>query len=140
METFKKGFIIAFIIMAAGLCIFQLFPKQLLMIFNSQNSQSIYDIGIPALRTISICFLPASFGIMSSSIFQAIGHGFMSLWGSLLRQLVGILPLAWILARISGLDLVWYSFPLAEIIGTVYFAAALRYVYKKEIRRLDEAA
>lgn len=140
METFKKGFIIAFIIMAAGLCVFQLFPKQLLMIFNSQNSQSIYDIGIPALRTISICFLPASFGIMSSSIFQAIGHGFMSLWGSLLRQLVGILPLAWILARISGLDLVWYSFPLAEIIGTVYFAAALRYVYKKEIRRLDEAA
>ena len=74
---------------------------------------------------------------MSSSIFQAIGHGFLSLWGALLRQLVGILPLAWILARISGLALVWYSFPLAEIIGTLYFAVALKYIYQKEIKRLD---
>lgn len=137
METFRKGFMIAFIIMAVGLVIFQLFPKELLSVFNSQNSQDMYDIGIPALKTISLCFLPASFGIMSSSIFQAIGHGFMSLWGSLLRQLVGILPLAWILAAISGLDLVWYSFPLAEIIGSVYFVLALRYVYKKEIKTLD---
>ena len=137
METFRKGFAIAFCIMAFGLIIFQIFPEELLGIFNSQGSQDMYDIGIPALRAISICFLPASFGIMSSSIFQAIGHGFLSLWGALLRQLVGILPLAWLLARISGLALVWYSFPLAEIIGTVYFAVALKYIYRKEIKRLD---
>ena len=96
-----------------------------------------FDIGIPALRTISLCFLPASFGIMASSIFQATGHGFLSLWGSLLRQLVGILPLAWLFSVVGGLDLVWYSFPLAELIGTVYFIIALRYVYRKEIKRLD---
>ena len=96
-----------------------------------------YDIGIPALRTISLCFLPASFGILSSSLFQAIGHGFLSLWASLLRQLVGILPLAWLFAMISGLDYIWYSFALAEIIGLIYSALALRYVYRKEIRRLD---
>ncbi|MDO4546333.1 MAG: MATE family efflux transporter, partial [Bacillota bacterium] len=137
METFKKGFIIAFVIMAVGLIVFQLFSRELLSIFNSQNSQEMYDIGIPALRIISLCFLPASFGIMASSIFQAIGHGFLSLWGSLLRQLVGILPLAWVLAMMGGLDLVWYSFPLAEIIGTVYFIFALRYIHRKEIRRLD---
>ncbi len=59
----------------------------------------------------------AAFGIMTSSIFQAIGHGFISLWGSLLRQLVGILPMAWIFSWIAGLELVWYSFPLAELIG-----------------------
>lgn len=137
METFKKGFAIAFCIMFLGLIIFQLFPKELLSIFNSQGSQNMYDIGIPALRTISLCFLPASFGIMSSSIFQAMGHGFYSLWGSLLRQLVGILPIAWVLAMISGLELVWYSFPLAEIIGTIYFIVTLRHMYKKEIRRMD---
>ncbi len=137
METFRKGLTTAIIIMGIGLVIFQIFPDELLSIFNSQNSQDMYDIGIPALRIISLCFLPAAFGIMSSSIFQAIGHGFMSLWGSLLRQLVGILPLAWILARIAGLELVWYSFPMAEIIGTIYFAIALKHVYKKEIRRLD---
>ena len=61
----------------------------------------------------------------------------MSLWGSLLRQLVGILPLAWIFASIAGLKLVWYAFPIAELIGVVYFAIALKYVYKKDIRRLD---
>lgn len=137
METFKKGFLFAFIIMSAGLIIFQLFPRELLAMFNSQNSQDMFDIGIPALRYISLCFLPASFGIMSSSIFQATAHGFLSLWGSLLRQLVGILPLAWILASIGGVNLVWFSFPLAELIGTIYFAIALKHLYRTEIRRLD---
>ncbi|NLD20289.1 MAG: MATE family efflux transporter [Clostridiales bacterium] len=137
METFKKGLTIAFIIMAMGLVIFQLFPEELLGLFNSKGSQDMYNIGIPALKIISLCFLPASFGIMASSIFQAMGHGFYSLWGALLRQLVGILPLAWIFARISGVSLVWYSFPLAEIIGTIYFAVALKHIYKIEIRRLD---
>ncbi len=137
METYKKGLMIACIIMAIGLVAFQLFPRELMAVFNSQNSQEMYDIGIPALRYISLCFLPAAFGIMSSSIFQATAHGFLSLWGSLLRQLVGILPLAWILAAVGGVDLVWFSFPLAELIGTVYFAAALKHLYRTEIRRLD---
>lgn len=137
METYKKGFLIAFIIMAAGLVIFQMFPRQLLAMFNSQNNQAMFDIGIPALRYISLCFLPAAFGIMTSSIFQATAHGFLSLWGSLIRQLVGILPLAWILAAIGGVDLVWFAFPLAELLGTVYFAIALKHLYRTEIRRLD---
>ena len=137
METYKKGLMIACIIMAIGLVAFQLFPRELMAVFNSQNSQEMYDIGIPALRYISLCFLPAAFGIMSSSIFQATAHGFLSLWGSLLRQLVGILPLAWILAAVGGVDLVWFSFPLAELLGTVYFAAALKHLYRTEIRRLD---
>ncbi len=122
--------------MLVGLVIFQMFPRELLSIFNSQNSQAMYDIGIPALRTISLCFLPAAFGIMASSVFQSMGHGFMSLWGALIRQLIGILPLALILTSIAGLDLVWYAFPLAEILGTLYFAIALRYIHKKEIRRI----
>lgn len=137
METYKKGFIIAFCIMAFGLILFQIFPEQFLSAFNSQGNQDMYDIGIPALRTISFCFLPAAFGIMTSSIFQAMGHGFYSLWGSLLRQLIGILPMAWIFSRIAGLDLVWYSFPLAEILGTIYFLIVLKHIYRVEIRRLD---
>lgn len=137
METYKKGLLIAAGIMGFGFIIFQIFPEQLLAAFNSQGSQAMFDIGIPALKTISICFIPAAFGIMTSSIFQATGHGFISLWGSLLRQLIGILPLAWILAEIDGLNLVWYSFPLAEIIGTAYFAITLRYITKKEINHLN---
>ena len=140
METYKKGFLIALGIMSVGLVIFQLFPSQLLSIFNAQGSQSMYDIGIPALRAISWCFIPASFGIMTSSIFQATGHGFISLWASLIRQLVGILPLAWILAKIGGIKLVWFSFPLAEILGTAFLIIMLVHIYKNEIKRLDEMA
>ena len=98
-----------------------------------------FQIGVPAFRAISLCFLPASFGIMSSSIFQATGHGFLSLWGSLIRQLIGIIPMAFIFARFFGLQMVWYSFPLAEIIGTAYFIIVLRYMYKKEYKRLGIA-
>lgn len=139
LETFKKGFAAAFCIMFLGFLVFQLFSHQLIGLFNAQNSQDMYDIGVPAFRTISWCFMPASFGIMSSSVFQASGHGFLSLWGSLIRQLVGILPMAFLFARFFGLSAVWWAFPLAEILGTLYFALMLRYMYKKEFRRLGIA-
>ena len=139
METFKKGFFAAFCIMVAGFIVFQLFAHQLIGAFNSQNSAEMYEIGVPAFHAISWCFMPASFGIMSSSIFQASGHGFLSLWGGLIRQFVGVLPLAIIFAKLFGLQMVWYSFPLAEILGTLYFALMLRYMYKKEFRRLGIA-
>ena len=135
MQAFKVGFFIAFVIMAVGLFLFQMFPRQFLSMFNA--SPGMYELGIPALRTISICFLPASFGILASSFFQATGHGIMSFWGSLIRQLIGILPLAWILAKIDGLDLVWWAFPLAEILGFAYCIITMRYIYKKDIARLD---
>ena len=139
METYKKGLLYALCIMALGLIIFQLFSHQLIGIFNSQNSAEMYEIGVPAFRIISFCFIPAAFGIMSSSVFQASGHGFLSLWGSLIRQFVGILPMALIFARVGGLGMVWYSFPLAEILGTLYFALVLRHMYHTEFKRLGIA-
>ncbi len=139
METFKKGFGLAFCLMLIGVIVFQLFPHQLISLFNSGGNEEMFQIGVPAFRAISLCFLPASFGIMSSSIFQATGHGFLSLWGSLIRQLIGIIPMAFIFARLFGLQMVWYSFPLAEIIGTAYFIIVLRYMYKKEYKRLGIA-
>lgn len=136
MKAFKIGFLIAFVIMAVGLVLFQLFPRQFLSMFSA--SEGMYEIGISAFRTISLCFLPASFGILASSFFQATGHGVLSLWGSLIRQLIGILPLAFILSRIGGLSLVWFSFPLAEILGFLYCLIAMRHIYKKDIARLDQ--
>ena len=106
-KAFKVAFLIAFVIMTVGLILFQLFPRQFLSLFNA--SEGMYQIGIPALRTISLCFIPASFGILASSFFQATGHGVMSLWASLIRQMIGILPLAWLLARLGGLGMVWFS-------------------------------
>ena len=139
MLAYKWGLLYALIIMGIGVLIFQLFPRQLVGIFNAEGDQELYTIGVQAFRAISWCFLPAAFGIMSSSVFQASGHGFLSLWGSLIRQFVGILPMALIFARYFGLDMVWYSFSLAEILGTLYFAIVLKVMYDKEYRRLGIA-
>ncbi len=138
METYKKGFIFAFSIMAAGLIVFQLFPHEILSAFNAQDSQDMYDIGVPALRAVSWCFLPASYGIMTSSVFQGTGHGFLSLWSSLIRQLVGVLPIAYIMGKLYGLNAVWWSFPLAEILGTAYLIIAFVWLYKKDLSKLGE--
>lgn len=134
MDTYKQALRIAFLVMGTGLLIFQLFPKYLLYIFNA--SEEMLSIGVPALRIISLCFLPAAFGIITGTLFQGTGHGMMSLYASVLRQLVGILPLAYILIRIGGVTLSWAAFPLAELLGLAYSALGLRWLYKREIKNL----
>ena len=138
METYRKGLVIAFSIMILGFAVFQLFPQQLLSIFNAQGNQDMYEIGVPALRAISICFIPAAYGIMTSAVFQGSGHGFLSLWSSLIRQLVGVLPIAFLFGRWFGLGMVWYAFPLAEIIGTAYLIITFVMLYKRELKHLGE--
>ncbi len=134
MKAFKVGLGIAAVIMAIGSLIFLAFPGQLLGLFNA--SEHMLEIGIPALRIICLCFVPAAFGILTSTIFQATGHGMLSMWQSLIRQLIGIVPLAWILIKIGGLTLVWWAWPLAEILGTIYSIVFLKRLYKKEIETL----
>jgi putative MATE family efflux protein len=134
MKTFKVGLAAAACMMSAGFIVFQLFPGWLLGLFNADSNMM--QMGVPALRRISWCFLPAAFGIMCSTLFQATGHGVYSLMASLIRQLVGILPLAYIIYHMSGVTASWFSFPLAEILGFVYSAIMLKHLYKKEIARL----
>lgn len=136
MKTYKIAFTIALTIMTCGMIAFQLFPETFLSIFNA--SENMYEIGVPAFRIISLCFIPAAFGIISSSLLQATGHGIMSMWMSLIRQMIGILPMAIILGKFFGLPHVWASFPLAEIMGVTFAIFAVRYVYKKEIKNLDQ--
>ena len=93
----------------------------------------IMEIGVPALRTISIHFLLAGFGIVSSSMFQALGHGVLSLVISLVRQLVVLLPAAWLLSLSGRLELVWWAFPLSELASTTLCIMFHRYIYRKEI-------
>ena len=134
MKTYKLGLSAAFVIMLFGLVIFQLIPEVFLKLFNAQGEMM--TVGVKALRRISICFIPASFGIMTSTLFQGTGHAIYSLFSSLIRQLVGILPLAYILFRIGGAELSWFSFPLAEILGCAYLIIMLRRLYTKELRHL----
>ena len=134
MAAYRYGIKIAEVVMAEGTVLFQLITEVLLSMFDA--SEDMYEIGVPALRIISLCFIPAAFGILNSTVFQGTGHGVLSLFASLLRQLVGILPLAYILIRIGGVTLSWASFPLAELIGLTYSIIMFKRLYKKEIATL----
>ena len=123
-------------IMLLGMLLFQFMPGQLLSIFNA--SETMKEIGIPALRIISICFIFAGFNIVSSSVFQSMSHGMLSLWVSLVRQLCVLLPVAFVLAKVGGLHAVWWAFPIAEIFALTMCGGFLRYVYKKQILPLEK--
>ena len=135
-KAIRLSVIYAESIMFLGFLTFQFLPKALLSIFNA--SDSMLEIGIPALRLISISFLLAGFGIVCSSVFQALGHGVLSLAVSVLRQLVVLLPAAFILSKVGGLSVIWWSFPIAEIFSGTFSFLFLRHVYKKEIHPLME--
>ena len=129
MKSIKLSIIYAETIMFVGVLIFQFFSADLLGIFNA--SDSMLEIGVPALRIISLSFLLAGFGIVCSSVFQALGHGMLSLIVSVLRQLIVLLPAAFILSRTGVLSAIWWAFPIAEIFSGLVSFIFLRHVYKK---------
>lgn len=134
MKTMRLSIVYAVTIMVAGFAVFQLMPEALLSIFDA--SEEMVEIGVPALRIISFSFLGAGFGIVSSSVFQALGHGMLSLIVSVLRQLIVILPAAWLLARIGGIHMVWWAFPIAEIFSALVCFLFVKKVYRNEIKPL----
>ncbi len=134
LASVRYGCIIALVIMAIGVVLFWTIPDLLLGIFNA--SDQMLAIGVPALHTISICFLPAALGIVFSTVFQATGHGFNSMIISLLRQLIVLLPAAFLLAKIS-LDAVWYSFPIAEVFSLAASIILFLKLYHNTLKGLD---
>ncbi len=121
----------ATILMVIGVLTFQLMPEQLIGMFN--DNQTLKAIGIPALRIISISFLFAGFCIVSSSVFQALGRGHYSLIVSVARQLIVLVPVAYLLSKTGNIDIVWLSYPIAEIASLTLCIVFL----KKVFRRLD---
>lgn len=137
-RTVKLSVIYAVSIMFIGLLIFQFLPNVLLDLFRSeQDTGDMLTIGVPALRIISLSFLFAGFAIVCSSVFQALGHGVLSLVVSVVRQLMVLLPVAFLLSRIGGLAVVWWAFPIAELFSVGLSALFLRRVYRKEIHPLE---
>lgn len=139
METMRLATKYAMSMMAAGTIIFWALTPQLLAIFNA--SEQMLEIGIPALRLISLSFLLAGFNIIRISTMQALGHGVISLAVSVLRQLVVLLPSAFIFSRVWGLNATWISFPLAEVVALFITICFFRKVYRNEIQPIfDEVA
>ena len=121
-------------IMVIGLVIVQLFPGPILLLFNA--SDYMLEIGVPALRTISISFLFAGFCVISSSAFQALGHGVLSMIMSFVRQLIVLLPVAWLFSLTGNLGLVWFSYPIAEIAAVLVSILFLRRIYVQVVQPL----
>jgi len=118
-EAVKVALRYAVTIMAVGMLIFLLFPEALMSLFQNAEaaaSSSMTQIGVVALRTICLHFILAAIGISLSTVFQAVGKGTYSLIMSLCRQLIVLLPAAWLLAKIS-LDAVWWAFLIAEAVS-----------------------
>lgn len=133
-HTIKLGIIIAVAIMIVGFAVFQLAPETLLSFFDA--SPDMIAIGVPALRAISYSFIVAGFAIVSSSAFQALGNGVYSLIVSVVRQLVVLLPAALIFAICFGLDMVWWSFPLAEITSLILCLIFLKRISNQKLKNL----
>ena len=106
---------IAIGIMIVGLTLFQTIPAAMLGLFDA--SEQMLEIGIPALRIISLSFIFAGYSIICSSVFQALGNGVYSLAVSVARQLVVIIPVAFAFAKLFGLHMVWWAYPIAEIVS-----------------------
>ena len=140
IKTIKLGVIYATVILAAGFAVFQLLPGQLLDLFRSEEDAAgdLLAIGIPALRIIAFSWLLAGFGIVSSSVFQALDHGLLSLLCSLVRQLIVLLPVAFLLSRLfQNLDVVWLAFPIAELFSCAMCILYMRRVYRQDIQPLS---
>jgi putative MATE family efflux protein len=133
MKAVTISTVTALAIMTAGTVVFLAVPDRLLRIFNA--TQNMLDIGIPALKTICLSFIPAAVGISFSNVFQAIGHGFSSLLISVLRQMVVLLPVSFFLARF-GLSYVWCAFPLAETVSLIASVFIFIHLYRTCIKNL----
>ena len=140
IKTVRLAIAYAVGIMAVGFALFQLFPDVFLGLFEAEGEEAgdLLAIGVPALRIISTSFLLAGFCIVAGSVFQALGHGVLSLTVSVVRQLIVLLPAAFVLARLGGLHVVWWSFPLAELFSTTLSVLFLYHVYKKEVAPMRE--
>ena len=134
VKTVQLSILYAVCIMIIGFLILMIFPKELLSIFNA--SPTMMEIGVNALRIIGISFIFAGFSICTLSVCQALGHGFASLTVSVVRQLVVLLPVAFILSKIGGLNVIWWAFPIAEIAAVFLCIYFLIRLYNKEIKDL----
>ncbi len=131
MKTLKLGLTFAFSYMTLGALVFMFFPDALLSLFNA--SDALKAIGEVALRRIALTFPLAAISIMLGSLFQAMGDGYLSMIQSIIRQLGFLIPSAWLLGRLFGLDAVWFSFMIAEVFALILTL----FFFNKEKKKLN---
>ena len=136
VKTIKLSIFYAMSIMAVGVLIFQLIPDKMFMLFDA--SEHMLSMGVPALRIISLSFILAGFCIVSGSVFQSLGYAVYSMINSICRQLLVLLPVAFLLSLTGNVNAVWWSFPIAELMSVLMSSIFMARVYKKVIKPMDQ--
>lgn len=136
LGSLKKALVIAFCIMVCATLTFECIPHILLKMFSA--SDNMIEIGTHALRIIAVHFPVAAFCIVLGTVFQALGKAIYSAINSVARQLVALLPAAYILARFGGLDAVWFSFLVAEVMSLTLTMVFFRKLYKDIILKIPD--
>lgn len=135
-KTIKLSLFVAFCLTFIGFVLFESIPQVLLGMFSA--SDDLLKIGIPALRTIGVHYLIAWFCIIAGTVFQALGKAIFSMVVSIMRQLVVLIPAAYLLAKFGGLHMVWWSFPIAEIMSFIVSTAFLIRIWRTIIKDIPE--
>jgi len=136
VQTIKLSVLYAVLLMLVGFTLFMTIPETMLGMYNA--SETMMTIGVPALRTTALSFLFAGFCIVCSSVFQALGNGGYALIVSVCRQLLALLPIAYLFSLSGRLELVWLAFPLAEIMSLTVSAVLLKRIYREKIAPLPD--
>ncbi len=134
MEAWKLAWIYATLLMLVGVAAFEIIPQPLLSIFDA--SPEMLRIGTTALRVIAFHFPVAAYCIVTGSLFQALGHSVYSMINSVMRQLVVLIPAAYLLSRLGNVDYVWWSFPIAEIMSAAATTFFFRRIYRNVISKI----
>lgn len=134
IQAYKVGLLFSYIIMAIGLIIFEIMPEALFSLFDA--SSDMLEIGIPAIRTIGTHFVFAPFCIITCTMFQALGNGIFSMVVSICRQLVVLIPSAWLLSLIGKVNAVWWSFPIAECASALICTILFKVLYNKRLKSM----
>ncbi len=137
-ECLRFSCTIAVAIMAVGMLLMWLIPEQMLRLFDAKDEMM--EIGVPALRTISTSFILAGVCINLGSAFQALGKSYFSMITSFCRQIVVLLPAAYLLSKTGVLNNVWLAFPIAEVMSLTVTLICFSYVYKKIIKPIPSEA
>ena len=125
----------AFVVMGLGTLLFQLCPRVLLSWFSA--TEEMYSIGVPALRICSLGFLLSAACIMLGDTLMGMGIGYVSAVNSFLRQIVILLPLAYVLERVWGVESVWYAFVASEFMSLTYSTIMFVKLWREKVRPLE---
>lgn len=134
LKALKLGVIMAITYMTLGLIVFQIFPKQLILWF--KGTDEMLEIGIRAFKVISLGYPLAAISIVLSTAFQGMGQAHLSMMVSIFRQIILLLPLAWLLGTFGSLQMIWFAFVISEIGGVVMVVFFFNRLYHSKIEEL----